>query len=62
MWLTKADYSRLVVRAGLFDNAMAENTLDVPKEAVMRYGTYVAADIKWKFIPVRGVKLHSPEL
>lgn len=50
LWLTKVDYRRLLVEAGLFNNAMAENTLNVLKEAVMRYGTYVGSDIKWKFM------------
>jgi len=50
------DHSRLIVGAGLFDQATAENALEVLKEAVRRYGTprQVLTDNGTQFIPARG--------
>ena len=50
------DHSRLVVGAGLFDQAIAENALDVLREAVRRYGTpkQVLTDNGTQFVAARG--------
>jgi len=50
------DHSRMVVAAGLYDEATAENALATLKEAVMRYGTprQILTDNGTQFVAARG--------
>jgi len=50
------DHSRLIVGAGLYDQATADNALEVLREAVRRYGTprQILTDNGTQFIPAKG--------